>query len=83
MGKVDVFDPATLVWEPYSTKYQLDLLEQAMGYDAILRAIADHPYIIGTYPFLYLPDTYPLTLEFNIRDKPAEEVLSQWYQSIP
>ena len=47
------------------------------------RAVASREYVIGMYAFSYLPDTYPLTLEFNIRDKPCEEVLSQWFQSIP
>ncbi len=74
---VDVFDPAIQLWEPYDDKYTLDLVEQAMGYDAILRGIARRDYVIGFYPFAYLPKTSPLTLEFNLRDKPAEQVLRQ------
>jgi hypothetical protein len=83
MGAVDVFDPAIQLWEPYADEFQLDLEEQAMGYDAILRGIARRDYVIGFYPFAYLPETFPLTLEFNLRDKPAEQVLRQWYESIP
>ena len=83
MGEVNVFDPAIQLWEPYADKFELDLEEQAMGYDAILRGIARHDYVIGMYPFAYLPDTFPLTLEFNVRDKPAEQVLRQWYETIP
>lgn len=83
MGEVDVFDVAIQLWEPYADKYTLDLEEQAMGYDAILRGIARHDYVIGVYPFAYLPDSAPLTLEFNVRDKPAEQILRQWYETIP
>jgi hypothetical protein len=80
---LDGEDPAISLWEPYSDKFQLDLVEQAMGYDAIMNAVAKSDYIIGVYPFVYFPETLPVTLEYNIRDKPAEEVLSQWYESIP
>jgi hypothetical protein len=83
MGNVEWDDVAIQMWEPYSTTYTLDLAEQAMGFDAIMRAVAKHNYIIGVYPFFYFPDTFPTSMEFNIRDKPAEEVLSQWYKSIP
>lgn len=80
---LDGEDPAIQLWEPYSDKFSLDLVEQAMGYDAIMHAVAGSDYIIGVYPFVYFPETLPLTKEYNIRDKPAEEVLSQWYKSIP
>lgn len=80
---LDPEDPAISLWEPYSDDFKLDLEEQAMGYDAILQAVAQTDYIIGMYPFVYFPDTFPLSKEYNIRDKPAESVLSEWYQSIP
>lgn len=83
MGRADVFDPAIQLFEPYTDKYRLDLEEQAMAYDAILRGVARCDYVIGFYPFAYLPETFPLTLEFNTRDKPTEQVVSQWYKSIP
>lgn len=83
MGTMEWDDPAIQMWEPYSTQYTLDLAEQAMGMDAILRGVANHDYIVGAYPFFYFPDTFPLSMEFNLRDKPAEEVISRWYQSIP
>lgn len=75
-------DPAISIWEPYYDRTQLDLEEQAMGYDAILQAVAQTDYIIGMYPFVYFPDTFPLSKEYNIRDKPAENVIAEWYQSI-
>lgn len=80
---LDGEDPAISLWEPYSDKFQLDLEEQALGYDAMLQAVAQTDYIIGMYPFVYFPDTFPLSKEYNIRDKPAESVLSEWYESIP
>lgn len=80
---LDGDDPAILPWEPYSNKFDLDLEEQAMGYDAILQAVAQTSYIIGFYPFVYFEDMIPLSKEYNIRGKPAEEILSQWYESLP
>lgn len=82
MGKVDVFEPAIQLWEPYSDTFILDLEEQAMGYDAVMQAVAETPYILGTYPFVYYPDAFPMSKEYNIRDKPAEQVLSEWYKSL-
>ena len=81
-GKVGIDDATTALWEIYSDKYKLDLEEQAMGFEAIMKNVAETPYIIGIYPFTYWPDAFPLTKEYNVRDKPAEEVLSQWYKSI-
>lgn len=83
MGEVGIFDPAIQLWEPYDDRYTLDLEEQALGIDAILRGIARHDYVIGMFPFSYLPGTFPMTKEFNIRDKPAEQILRQWYETIP
>ncbi len=80
---LDTEDPAFKLWEPYSDKFQTDLIEQAMGMDAVLTAVAQSEYIIGTYPFAYLPDAFPESKEYNIRGKPAEEVISTWYDTIP
>lgn len=82
-GVAGADDPATAVWEPYSDKYVLDLEEQAMGHEAIMKNAAETNYIIGTYAFAYWPDDFPLTKEYNVRGKPTEEVLSQWYKTIP
>ena len=81
-GKAGVDDAATALWEPYSDKYKLDLEEQAMGFEALMKNVAETSYVIGTYPFTYWPDDFPLTKEYNVRGKPAEEILSQWYKSI-
>jgi len=81
-GKVGIDDATTALWELYSDKYKLDLEEQAMGFEAIMKNVAETSYIIGTYPFTYWPDDFPLTKEYNVRGKPAEEVLSQWYKVI-
>lgn len=81
-GKAGVDDVATALWELYSDKYELDLEEQAMGFEAIMKNVAETSYIIGIYPFTYWPDDFPLTKEYNVRGKPAEEVLSQWYKAI-
>ena len=81
-GKAGVDDAATALWEPYSDKYKLDLEEQAMGFEALMKNVAETSYVIGIYPFTYWPDDFPLTKEYNVRGKPAEEVLSQWYKFI-
>jgi hypothetical protein len=81
-GKIGVFEPEIQLWNSYSDEYTLDLEEQAMGYEAIMKNVAETPYIVGLYPFTYWPDAFPLSKEYNIRDKPAEEVLRQWYESI-
>ncbi|MBI4163393.1 MAG: hypothetical protein HY512_00905 [Candidatus Aenigmarchaeota archaeon] len=81
-GKAGVDDAATALWEIYSDKYKLDLEEQAMGFEAIMNVVSQSFYIIGVYPFTYWPDEFPLTKEYNIRGKPAEDVLSQWYKSL-
>ncbi len=70
-------------WEPYSDKYTLDLAEQAMAFEAVMKNVAENTdYIIGVYPFAYWPDEFPLSKEYNIRGKPAEDILSQWYKSL-
>ena len=81
-GKVSSDDPDAAMWEPYSDKYVLDLAEQAMAFEAFMKNIAETDYITGIYPFAYWPDDFPLSKENNVRGKPAEEVLSQWYESI-
>jgi len=81
-SEVGVDDPAIALWEPYSDKYTLDLEEQAMGFEAILKNAAETNYITGVYPFTYWPDDFPMTKEYNIRGKPAEKILMKWYSGI-
>lgn len=80
-GSVGVFEPEIQLWEPYSDKYALDLDEQAMAHEAILHTVANTDYVIGTYPFAYWPDSFPLSKEFNVRGKPAEAVYQAWYEA--
>ncbi len=80
-GNAAVDDPNTALWEPYSDKFSLDLEEQAMGYETIMKNVAETNYIVGTFPFTYWPDDFPLTKEYNTRGKPAEETISKWYKS--
>ena len=66
-------------WELYSDAHQLDLAEQAMGYEATMNMVAQTDYIIGVYPFQYWPEDFPLNSGYDVRGKPAENVLSGWY----
>jgi sugar phosphate isomerase/epimerase len=79
-GNTDVFDPDIQVYYPYSDKYELDLAEQAEGFEALMQAVAETPYIIGVYPFSYWYTPLPLTKEFNIRGKPSEQIVASWYK---
>ena len=65
-----------------SSTQTFDGIEQAMAYQAIMKAIAKRPHIIGAYPFGYNWVTIPLAPVYGIRGKAAEEVLAEWYQSI-
>ncbi len=81
-GKVAVDDPNIEVWGPPTSTYALDLAEQAMGYEAMMTAVAATPYLVGLYPFSYWPSDFPATKEHNIRGKPAEDVLAGWFAAI-
>ncbi len=80
MGSTGVFDPDIQLWNAYTDKYRLDLVEQAEGYEALLQAIAEAPYITGLYPFTYWPLPLPESKEYNVRGKPAELILNAWYE---
>ncbi|MDP2014825.1 MAG: hypothetical protein Q8L05_11425 [Actinomycetota bacterium] len=81
-GRIGVFDSGIQMWNAYDPSMVLDLQGQAMAYEAVLNAVAQSPYVIGTYPFVYWPDEFPLSKEHNIRGKPAAEVVSGWYARI-
>jgi len=58
-----------------------DMDEQARAYEAVMRGIADRPWIIGVYSFGY----WRMDMQgkdWNIRGKPAQLVLRKWYASI-
>ncbi|MBN3037409.1 MAG: hypothetical protein JW834_03105 [Candidatus Diapherotrites archaeon] len=65
----------------YSNRYELDLEEQALAYEAVMQVVAETPYIIGTYPFnAYWPMPAPLSKNFDIWGKPAEDTMAGWYE---
>jgi len=59
-----------------------DGIEQAMVYQAIMKAVARRPHVTGLYPFGYNWVTMPLAPVHGIRGKAAEKVLAEWYDSI-
>jgi len=59
-----------------------DGIEQAMIYQAIMKAVAKRPHITGVYPFGYNWVTMPLAPVYGIRGKAAEKVLAEWFESI-
>ncbi len=74
-------DPAMDMFEAYSDKYQLDLVEQAEVFEALMQVIAETPYITGFYLFnSYWPSPLPQSKNYNIWGKPAEQILAGWYQ---
>ncbi|MBN1159814.1 MAG: hypothetical protein JXA43_01085 [Candidatus Diapherotrites archaeon] len=67
------------MWDEYSDAYTLDLEEQAIGHEGIMRVVAETSYIIGYYPFTYAYTTLPESKDWNIRGKPAEDIIAGWY----
>ncbi len=73
-------DPAMDVFEAYSDKYQLDLVEQAEAFEAILQVVAETPYITGFYPFnSHWATSLPVSKLYAVWGKPAEQVIAGWY----
>jgi hypothetical protein len=73
----DVEDPALQHYFEYMPGYTLDLEEQAYGYEALLRAVADTPYIVGFYPFnSHWPTPFRADKMLTLWGKPGGEVLS-------
>lgn len=71
-------------WEdPEQAAPSYNATEQAMIYEALMRAIADRDYITGIFPFGYWYADAPLTVDSSIRAKMAERVLTSWFKSIP
>ena len=56
-----------------------DAVEQAMIYQALMKAIAGRPYLVGIYPFNYAYAPAPSAPDYSVTGKPAEAVLSAWY----
>ena len=70
----------TLLWAPYNPAVIFSGTEQAMAYEAIMSAVAEADYIIGTYPFGYHVEDFPRHVGMDIRGKPAEQILAGWYK---
>ena len=81
-GRIDGESPGLQMWNDYDDTMVLDLVGQARAFEAVLTAVAQSPYVTGTYPFVYWPDEFPLSKEYNIRGKPAAAVVRAWYASI-
>lgn len=65
------------VWKPDDGTPN-NFQEQADVYEAIMRAIAERPWIVGAYSFGFWRHDQQ-DKGFNIRGKPAEQVLKKWY----
>jgi hypothetical protein len=78
-GRTDGEDPGLQMWNAYDASKVLDLEGQAMAFEAVFTAVAQSPFVTGTYPFVYWPDEFPLSKEYNIRGKPAADVVRAWY----
>jgi hypothetical protein len=76
-----VFDVALTFFgtEREAAKVKWDGLEQAMIFDAFMKAVARRPYIIGTYSFHTNWVALPKAPDYSIRGKPAADVLRKWY----
>ncbi len=76
----DVEDPTLQHYFEYTDGYALDLAEQAYGYEALLRVVADTPYIVGFYPFnSHWPTPFRADKNLTLWGKPAGEVVAGWY----
>src|SRR3989338_3054990 len=64
-----VFDDPDAVWEKYNTTYSSE--QQAMIYEALMRQIAEKPYIQGIFTWGYSYVDTPLTPDETIRGKMA------------
>lgn len=69
-----------MIWAPMRDDIELGGQEQAMAYEAIMNAVADAPYVIGTYPFGYQVEEFPLSRVEDVRGKPAEKIIAGWYK---
>ena len=50
--------------------------------DAVITVMSKRPYFKGMYLWQYLPQDRWSPLGFTVKDKAAEEVLSEWYKKL-
>jgi hypothetical protein len=70
----------TLIWSPYNPNVAFDGTAQAMAYEAIMNAVAGAEYVIGIDIFGYHLEEFPRARTQDVRSKPAEKIISGWYQ---
>ena len=70
----------TWLWAPSHPDVVFSGKEQAMAYEAVMKAVADAEYIIGVYPFGYHLEEFPRHISLDIRGKPAERIIADWYK---
>ena len=66
--------------EANRTRFDADL--QARIYESLMRHVAPRAYIEGAFPFGYAYLDAPLTLDSDIRAKPAEDVFVGWAERL-
>jgi len=77
----NVFEVALVPFFPEGNNTLVyDGIEQAMVMQAVMRAVAKRPFILGSYPFGYQYNALPLSPDYSIRGKPAERTLGEWYR---
>lgn len=79
-GKYAWNSRAVDIWKPADDTFN-DYQEQAEVYEAVMRTVAARPWIVGIYPFGFWRHDQQ-DKGFNIRGKPAENVLKSWYSQI-
>lgn len=65
--------------EERNNELVFDGKEQAMVYEAYLKAIARHPEILGIYSYGYSFIELPDSFSYSIRGKEAENVVKEWF----
>ena len=77
----DVYSPKIGDFIPEDPSVASDWDEQAMAYEAVLRAFAETPWVQGCYSFGYAYFDFD-SKGYSVRGKTAEEIMSQIYQQI-
>jgi hypothetical protein len=72
------FDPS----RPDTTRYPMDLQEQADVYNGLLTAVNTRAYLAGFFTFGYNPVAALRDKSLSVRGKPAEAVLAAWYPKL-
>lgn len=79
--KISSTTAGLLPWEA-ADGLKFDSVEQAMVYEALLKAVADQEMIQGFFSYGYNHIELPDSLDYSIRGKEAEQVLKKWYSRL-